>query len=873
MGHGRNRGALAAGCALTLLLTVAPAPVSASRSVADARSVASKAFPGENGRIAFVSDRNGQFDIYAMDPDGGNVTRLTNTPDREDFPVWSPGGTRLAFAAGPFDEQNIFVMKADGSGVTQLTDAPGRDYEPAWSPDGTKILFASDRGRAAGSSQVYVMNADGSGETLLGSAPVGGTARSPIWSPEGDRIAYVFNDSGTVGDTMFVAAPDGSGRTVVPGMAESLEELELELDGLGELDWSPDGSRIVFVGSDSGSADLFDVELESGEVTQLTEKGNAGAPAWSPDGQLITFTVSNFNSGESAVVDDISVMNADGTGEVPLTFPDDFMDTQPTWQVTHEPAAALTVTPGSAQREVGEEHAVRFTPTDATGVPIAGQDLIVQVTGAHPQTATITSLGDGRATFTWVGSGPGTDTVNACADSNGSGACDLLEPRVTATVLWGTIDEGDEPRLAFTDDSDALYAVDVDRVVASGGAETYSIPDPPTSFATNLAGYEAGPKHEGEAGGTPNQAPAFVSTRDDPNGEVYVASGVGPGSGATRVTCDPGTETHPVRNTDGTVAFASDADGDWDIYVSVPPPVIINRAAAAARTPRVAASGPAAGPPGDVVTCDAGWTTINVTNAAPDTDELWPTWTYTRENTDTGVTLTPSGLVYSRSSDGQPARPLHGRRCRRVLEPSARAHEHSGLRRDPAGGDDVRDRRSRRQPRAARLPDLGGVHDDPVPARGNHCPPLPGGAGRRGERPETQRRAGVRPRLVAHGQSGPSGLHHHPGRPVRIDRDSPARGCRVRGRERRPERARGGRLRHPQRRLLRDRREPPVLGQAVRHRGGREARLHEPFARRGGSGLQEPGRGHQRRARPRRQPAAGDPASGGRRGGHGRAPV
>ena len=202
------------------------------------------AFPGQNGRIAFVSDRDGQFDIYAMDAAGGNLARLTTTADREDFPVWSPGGTRLAFAAGPFNEQNIFVMKADGSGVTQLTDAPGRDFEPAWSPDGTKILFASDRGRAAGSAQVYVMNADGSGEALLVSAPAGGTARSPVWSPDGDRIAYAWNDAGTVGDTMFVAAPDGSSATAVPGMPrEGCEDGSVSWTGrptgLGSCSWAP----------------------------------------------------------------------------------------------------------------------------------------------------------------------------------------------------------------------------------------------------------------------------------------------------------------------------------------------------------------------------------------------------------------------------------------------------------------------------------------------------------------------------------------------------------------------------------------------------------------------------------------------------------
>ena len=641
MGHGRNRSALAAGCALALLLPVASAHV----SVADARTVTSMAFPGQNGRIAFVSDRDGQFDIYTMDDAGGNLARLTTTADREDFPVWSPGGTRLAFAAGPFNEQNIFVMRADGSGVTQLTDAPGRDFEPAWSPDGTKILFASDRGRAADSAQVYVMNADGSGEALLVSAPAGGTARSPVWSPDGDRIAYAWNDAGTVGDTMFVAAPDGASAKAVPGMPAGLQ-------GLGELDWSPDGSRIVFVGAESASIELYVVEPGGGAVTPLTEEASAGAPAWSPDGQRIAFTRSILI--EPAVVEDVWVMNADGSRQAPLTT-DSFVDTQPTWQSTHAPASVLTVTPGSAQREVGEEHNLRFSPMSATGTPIGGQDLIVQVTGSHPQTATITSLGDGRATFTWVGSGPGTDTVDACADNNGSGTCDAAEPRVTATVLWGTIDEDDEPRLAFTDDSDALYAVDVERTVGGGegGAESYSIPDPPTSYATDLAGYQAGPKHEGEAGGTPGAAPAFVSTRDDPNGDVYLASGTGSGSNPTRVTCDPGIETHPVVNTAGVVAYASDADGDWDIYVSVPPPPILNRPAAFAATSGVAGSGPATGPPAAAISCP-GWTTTNVTDAAPDTDtdDLWPTWTYTRENTDTGITLTPTGLVFSRGSGG-----------------------------------------------------------------------------------------------------------------------------------------------------------------------------------------------------------------------------
>ena len=404
------------------------------------------------------------------------------------------------------------------------------------------------------------MDADGSEETLLVSAPAEGSAQSPSWSPDGDRIAYAWTESGTAGDTMFVAAPDGSGATAVLEMS----------DGLGELDWSPDGSRIVFMGRTEGGyyIDLYDIELDGGAVTQLTEGMPATTPAWSPDGQLITFT--RYSEDESP--DAVWVMNADGSEQIQLT-PDDVTARQPTWQAVL-PTYELTVDPESAQREVGEDHTLRFTLVESEpGYPEPDRDLSVQVTGAHPQAATVTTGDDGRATFTWVGSQTGTDTVTACADVDGNEACDADDPVTTATVLWDTAGEVDEPRLAFTDDADGLYVVDVDRGENDVGAIFYSSGQT-ESYATDLSGYEAGPKHEGEAGGTPGSAPAFVSTRDDPNGDVYVATDPD-ATRVTRVTCDPGIETHPVVNTDGAVAYASDADGDWDIYVAAPPPVVV----------------------------------------------------------------------------------------------------------------------------------------------------------------------------------------------------------------------------------------------------------------------------------------------------------
>lgn len=103
-----------------------------------------------NGKIAFskIDERNSyNSDIYAMDADGSNQVNLTNEPNVDTSPAWSPDGTKIAFARYVYGVgENIYVMNADGSNVTQLTfnsaqyDVAFRD--PAWSPDGKKSLLS-----------------------------------------------------------------------------------------------------------------------------------------------------------------------------------------------------------------------------------------------------------------------------------------------------------------------------------------------------------------------------------------------------------------------------------------------------------------------------------------------------------------------------------------------------------------------------------------------------------------------------------------------------------------------------------------------------------------------------------------------------------
>ena len=96
---------------------------------------AESAFPGANGKIAFESSRDGNFEIYVMNADGSNQTRLTNNPARDTEPRWSPDGTTIAFVTDRDGNPEIYVMDADGSNEINLTNNPGLfDLGPSWQP-------------------------------------------------------------------------------------------------------------------------------------------------------------------------------------------------------------------------------------------------------------------------------------------------------------------------------------------------------------------------------------------------------------------------------------------------------------------------------------------------------------------------------------------------------------------------------------------------------------------------------------------------------------------------------------------------------------------------------------------------------------------
>ena len=101
-------------------------------------------------RIAYMSDRGGDFNIYIMDIDGDKDRQLTVDPNADVSPVWSPDSSKIAFVSARVGYENIYVMDADGGNLQQLTDDPvwalNPPRSPAWSPDGTRIIFISSLG-------------------------------------------------------------------------------------------------------------------------------------------------------------------------------------------------------------------------------------------------------------------------------------------------------------------------------------------------------------------------------------------------------------------------------------------------------------------------------------------------------------------------------------------------------------------------------------------------------------------------------------------------------------------------------------------------------------------------------------------------------
>jgi Tol biopolymer transport system component/PKD repeat protein len=255
-------------------------------------------FPGENGKIAFDSFRDGNGEIYVMNSDGSNQQRLTNNPGLDAIPKWSPDGSKIVF----YREGDIYVMNSDGSNQQRLTST-GNENTPSWSPDGTRIVFAKHQ--EFNNLEIYVMNSDGSNQQRLTNNAA--FDLYPSWSPDGSKIVFASErDTGKM--QIYVMNSDGSNQ----------QRLTNNAARDFSPDWSPDGSKIVFSTSRNGGC-CEEIYVMNADGTGQTNLSNNPAqdlnPSWSPDGTKIAFYSQRGGDG----LFHIYVMNAaDGSGQTRL---------------------------------------------------------------------------------------------------------------------------------------------------------------------------------------------------------------------------------------------------------------------------------------------------------------------------------------------------------------------------------------------------------------------------------------------------------------------------------------------------------------------------------------------------------------------------
>lgn len=241
----------------------------------------------ESEQLVFDSTRgSGYRDLYVMDSDGSDVSRLSRAETNSFAGPWSPDGQRIVFTGFGLTNSYIAVINADGSGQMILSQIDGSDEAfPDWSPDGQQIAFTS---RRDGNNEIYLMNADGTNPIRLTNEP--GDDFAPSWSPDGSQIVFVSDRDQQAGIyDLYIMNADGSGVTRLtndPAIDYS-------------PDWSPDGDKIVFRSHHDGPADIYVINFDGSGLTNLTNNpAEDWAPSWSPDGSQIAFQTNRDGNWE-----------------------------------------------------------------------------------------------------------------------------------------------------------------------------------------------------------------------------------------------------------------------------------------------------------------------------------------------------------------------------------------------------------------------------------------------------------------------------------------------------------------------------------------------------------------------------------------------
>lgn len=242
-------------------------------------------------RIVFVSEYQGNKEIYLMDYDGRRIRRLTSSGTINLSPVWSPDGRELAFMSWRGRQPAVYVMSAEGKLGVLKTVGGELSSAPDWSPDGKRLAYTSD---IDGNTEIYILDRTTQRNRRVTHNRAIDTA--PAFSPNGREIAFTSDRSGS--PQIYVMDADGL----------NVRRLSWESSYNDSPSWSPRGDRLAYASRLEGRFHIVVLDIASGRLTRLTRGGhNNENPRWSPDGRHLVFASDRTGSYQ------IYTMAADGS--------------------------------------------------------------------------------------------------------------------------------------------------------------------------------------------------------------------------------------------------------------------------------------------------------------------------------------------------------------------------------------------------------------------------------------------------------------------------------------------------------------------------------------------------------------------------------